>query len=85
MTIILTPALTASRKSLEVCLSPIVAITPFLWSNGEMVSCSCASRTVLSVTTMTLSKSGTSSLVCRDAKRYAVQAMVLDLPEPALC
>ena len=56
-----------------------------LWSKPEMVSCSCASSTVRSVTTMTLANTGLFSVLNREASRYAVQAMELDLPDPALC
>ena len=50
-----------------------------------MISCSCLSSTVRSVTMMTDANTGRFSSSCRDARRYAVHAMELDLPEPALC
>ena len=40
---------------------------------------------VRSVTTMTLAYTGLLSVLNREASRYAVHAMELDLPDPALC
>ena len=79
------PLLMASRRSPEFLSSPMASTAPSVWSKPEMVSCSCASSTVRSVTTMTLANTGLFSVLNREASRYAVHAMELDLPDPALC
>ena len=64
-----TPPLMASRRSLEVLSSPMVSIAPRVWSKPEMVSYSCASSTVRSVTTTTLENTGLFSSLNSEASR----------------
>ena len=73
----------AARSWLE-CWSTRT-IVPGVWSSPATVSCSCRSSTRRSVMMTTLSKIGWSSSPCSRDSEWAVQAMVLDLPEPAEC
>ena len=65
--------------------SSIFTIVPGVCSKPDTVACSCRSRTTRSVMTMTLSKTLVSDSSCRLARRWQIQAMVFDLPEPAEC
>ena len=56
-----------------------------IWSNPVTVSCNCASRLRRSVTMTTEVKIGSFAASCNEARRYAVHAIELDLPEPAEC
>ena len=63
----------------------MVATTPVVRWNSNSASCSCASSTLRSLTTSTLSKTLRCWSSCRSARKCAAQAIELVLPEPAEC
>ncbi|MDT4858478.1 hypothetical protein FQZ97_929480 [compost metagenome] len=67
------------------CWRSMAHTTPAWCSICWMASCSCWSSTWRSVTTITLWKYGSPSGRRTRISEWAVQAMVLVLPEPALC
>ncbi len=86
-TMIFLPSLSAwpSCVLLLPCSLVIVATTPVVRSKSKMASCNCASSTVRSDTTSTLSNSFLCSVSCKSARKCAVQAIELVLPDPAEC
>jgi hypothetical protein len=60
----------------------MVATTPVVRWKSKIASCSWASMTLRSETTSTVSNSLRCSASCRSARKWAVQAMELVLPEP---
>ena len=63
----------------------MVATTPCVRSKSESASCNCPSITLRSETTITVEKSFWSLASCRSARKCAVQAIELVLPDPAEC
>ena len=63
----------------------IVATTPVVRWKSKSASCSCASITLRSETTSTVSNTFLCSASCSSARKCAVQAMEFVLPEPAEC
>ncbi len=62
----------------------MVATTPVVRSKSKIASCNWLSSTLRSDTTSTLSNTFLSSR-CRSARKCAVQAIELVLPDPAEC
>ena len=63
----------------------MVTTTPCVRSKAASASCNCPSITLRSETTMTVEKSFWSLASCRSARKCAVQAIELVLPDPAEC
>ena len=86
-TTIFLPAASASASSwLLLAPSPFTtATTPWVRSKPMMASCNWSSSTVRSDTTTTVSKTLRLSASCRSARKCAVHAIELVLPEPAEC
>jgi hypothetical protein len=86
-TTIFLPADSASASSLLLLApSPVItATTPCVRSKDMMASRSWSSSTVRSEITITVSKTFWSLASCRSARKCAVQAIELVLPEPAEC
>ena len=85
-TIFLSPESAAASSPLLLPPSPlIVATTPVVRSKSKIASCNCESITLRSETTSTVSNSFLCSASCRSARKCAVHAMELVLPEPAEC
>jgi len=75
----------ASSPLLLPSLPVMVATTPLVRWKSKRASWSCESITVRSETTSTVSKTFLFCALCSSARKCAVQAMELVLPEPAEC
>ena len=85
-TIFLSPERAAASSALLLPSLPVmVATTPLVRWKSKSASWSCESMTVRSETTSTVSKTFLAWASCSSAKKWAVQAMELVLPEPAEC
>ena len=84
--IFLPPESASASSALLLPSSPlIVATTPVVRSKSKIASCSWASITLRSEMTSTVSNTFLCSASCRSARKCAVQAIELVLPEPAEC